>query len=66
MLNAEGEAVEEKKKKAAWEDATSTHLTMKDKTKKNVAFETALFTMVFAGFAFFNIYYWATPRAVFQ
>ena len=65
VLNAEGEAVEEAKK-AAWKDANTKNVTMKDKTKKNVAFEAGLFTMVFGGFTCFNLYYWSTPRAVFQ
>ena len=65
VLDAEGEAIDEKKK-AAWEDANTKHVTMKDKTKKNVVFEAALFAMVFGGFTCFNLYYWTRQRAVFQ
>jgi hypothetical protein len=33
-----------------------------EKTKKNVALEASLFSVVCAGFIFFNVYYWTRPR----
>ena len=50
----------------AWDKANTKQVSEKDKTKKNVAFETTLFSLVFAGFACFNLYYWSSKRAVFE
>ena len=52
--------------KIAWDKDETKQVSVKDKTKKYVAFETALFTLVFGGFACFNIYYWSKERAVFK
>ena len=49
--------------KTAWEDDTQE--TLKDKTKKNVALEFGLFSVVFGFFVIFNVYYWTNKKHVF-
>merc|ERR1719500_476959 len=36
-----------------------------EKTKKNVALEASLFSLVCTGFIFFNVYYWTRSRTYF-
>lgn len=36
-----------------------------EKTKKNVALEASLFSIVSAGFVFFNVWYWTRTRVYF-
>ena len=42
----------------AWKEYNVKQDMMKNKTKKNVALECGLFSLVFLSFAIFNVYYW--------
>ena len=42
----------------AWKEHDAKQDILKNKTKKNVALELGLFSVVFLSFAMFNVYYW--------
>ena len=42
----------------AWKEYDIKQDIMKNKTKKNVALEFGLFSVVFLSFAIYNVYYW--------
>ena len=42
----------------AWKENDAKQDIMKNKTKKSVALELSLFSVVFLSFVIFNIYYW--------